>query len=129
MVDLAVLNTSEEVAEAIEAALRAEGWSTAAGYTIDFKRGRADLTAFLREHDPRVVVWDIAFPYAENWAFYQEAHALPAMQGRRIVLTTVNQRALERVAGEAAFLELLDRPVSFDALRATVRAALAASPP
>jgi hypothetical protein len=65
-IDVAVVNTAEELAETLEFALQEAGYTTARAYTLDFKRGRQDLSAFLQTHDARVVVWDVAVSSAEN---------------------------------------------------------------
>ena len=43
--------------------------SLASVHVADLCTGRQDFTAFLAEHDPRVLVCDITIPYDRNWAF------------------------------------------------------------
>jgi CheY-like chemotaxis protein len=124
MVDVAVINTSEETAEVMEMALEAEGWSTARGYCIDFKRSRKDLSEFLAQHDPTVIVWDIALPYEENWEYFKTVRKLPAMEERPVVLTTTNSRIVRELVGEVPILELVDKPFSLNELTSAVRRAL-----
>jgi CheY-like chemotaxis protein len=124
MVDVAVVNTSEETAEVIEMTLQSEGWTTARGYTVDFKRGRKDLRAFLTEHDPRSIVWDIALPYQENWEYFLNVRTLPEAEERPFVLTTTNSRILKELVGEVQVLEIVDKPFSLNELIAAVRRAL-----
>jgi DNA-binding response OmpR family regulator len=127
VVDIAVINTSEELAEILEVVLQAEGWTTARGYTLDFKRGRQELAAFFASHDPRVVVWDVAVPYEENWHYCQQAQQLPAAQGRRFVLTTTNAHALARLVGaQVPAMEILGKPFDLAQLHAAVAQALSA---
>src|SRR5207253_4375522 len=52
-VDIAVINSAEELAELLEMVFQQEGFTTARGYTIDFKRGRQDLETFMTTQDPR----------------------------------------------------------------------------
>jgi CheY-like chemotaxis protein len=125
LVDVAVINTSEELAELLELVLREEGWTTARGYIVDFKRERQDLAAFLATHDPRVLVWDIAIPYVENWAYYQTAQQLPAAAGRRFILTTTNVLALEQLVGGTAATEIIGKPFDLQQLCDSVKQALA----
>jgi CheY-like chemotaxis protein len=127
MVDVAVIDTSEEAADIVEEALRSRGWSTARGYAVDFKRGRADLTTFLREHDPAVVLWDLAVPYEENWEYLQEIRGLPAARGRHFVLTSFNVAALREFIGPAAVFEIIGKPVDLEQLSEIVEQGLEAS--
>ena len=66
---VAVVNTSDEVIEMLTLVLEEEGFSVVGERTrtVNFKREEQDLRAFLADHQPRVVVWDIAPPYEENW--------------------------------------------------------------
>ncbi len=123
---VAVVNTSEEISELVQLVLQHEGIRTVVAFTTDFKRGRQDLGAFLRQYDPPVVVWDIAIPYAENWEFFQRVRESEVGQGRTFVLTTTNKRALEAFVGATPTLELLGKPYDIDALVAAVRRALPA---
>jgi hypothetical protein len=110
LVDIAIVNTSDEVAEAMEWALRSAGWSTERASPLAFKRGHLQVTEFLKEHDPLVLVWDIAVPFEENWAYYQSLRQDPALGDRRFVLTTSNGRALRKLVGKIPVLEFLATP-------------------
>ncbi len=68
---LAIINTSEEITSMLTSIFQMEGFQTVAAYVSGIKRGQPDLGAFLSEYHPDVVLWDIAIPYEENWAFFQ----------------------------------------------------------
>jgi CheY-like chemotaxis protein len=121
---VAIIDSAEEVAETLQGVFTDEGWTTAIAYVVDFKRGRQDFTDFLAARDPEVIVFDIALPYAENWAYFQTLRQHPAAQGRRFVLTTTNERAVERLVGTVPIHEILGRPFDLDALVQAVRRAL-----
>jgi DNA-binding response OmpR family regulator len=125
LVDIAVVNTSEELADLMEEVLTSEGWSTVRGYTLDFKRGRQDLSTFLREQDPKVIVWDVAIPYEENWALYQEVRRLPVAEERQFVVTTTNVDVLNRLIGtDTAAHEIIGKPFDLEQLCTAVQRAL-----
>jgi DNA-binding response OmpR family regulator len=121
---VAIINTSEEVSELVAMVLQHEGIRTVSAYTLDFKRGRQDLEAFLENYDPPVIVYDIAIPYPENWAFLQRVRASPAASGRRFVITTTNKQALSQFVGETDVREIIGKPFDLDELVAAVRRAL-----
>jgi len=123
-IDVAVVNTAEELAEILELALQQEGLTTARGFTLDFKRGRQDLNVFFQTHEPRVVVWDVAIPYQENWHYAQAVQDLPAAQGRTFILTTTNERALRLLTGETEVCEIIGKPFDLQHVVEAVCAAL-----
>ena len=124
---VAVVNTSEEIAELIQFVLQHEGIRTVVAYSTDFKRGRQDHAGFLRWYDPPVVVWDIALPYAETWAFFEQVRTSAAGQGRTVVLTTANKQALETFVGETPALEIMGKPYDIDQLVEAVRRGIGGS--
>jgi len=124
MVDVAVINTSVEVARTIEEVLQQEGWTTARAFTLDLKEGRVDLEAFMAEQDPSVVIWDIALPYAENYAFFQTVLERPELNGRGLVLTTTNERALTELVGPTGAIEIIGKPFDLHQITDAVTAAM-----
>jgi CheY-like chemotaxis protein len=124
---VAVVNTSEDITAFLTQVLAEEGYCPVVGYVIDFREGRQDLAAFLAEHHPAAMIWDIAFPYEQNWAFFQAVQADTASHGCRVVLTTTNKRALEDLVGPTSTRELLGKPYDLDQLLTAVQQAVAAS--
>ena len=96
---IAVINSNEDTTEMLRAYLQSHGYtSVVLGHVPEIKRGEEDFIRFLELHDPRVFVWDVGLPYEENWRFLHLLMALEPMQGRRIVVTTTNKRALSAIA-------------------------------
>ena len=120
---VAIINTSEDIVAFLRELLAADGFRPVAGFVPDFREGRQDLDAFLRAHDPAVILWDIALPYDRNWAYFQAARAGEAARDRRFVLTTTNKRALEELVGPTPAHELLGKPYDIEALLAAVHRA------
>ena len=117
---VAVFNSSDEVLEILEEALELHGYLTVTAHIDDIRKGRRDLLQLLRDHDPQVVLWDIAPPYVENWRFLELIRRVDEMQGRRIIVTTTNRAAVEAKLGVRDAIEILDRPFGIEELLARV---------
>lgn len=119
---VAILNSSDDIVMLLRQLLDQEGYRTATAHVPHIKRGQEDLLAFLEQHDPLVIIYDIAPPYEENWNFFRLVQNTEAVKGRRFVLTTTNKRALEEQAGATDAIEILGKPYDLEeVLRAVAR--------
>ena len=74
----------------------------------DIKLGAADVDSLLKQHDPKVVVYDLAPPYDMNWRFLDHLRTATGFKGRQFVLTSVNVRHAEEVIkGDESVYEVL----------------------
>ena len=96
---VADINTSDDIVTLLRQVLDDEGYRSVSAHIPDIKQGREDLVAFLEEHDPRVIIYDIGPAYEENWNFFRLIQDLDAVKGRRFVVTSTNKRALEEQFG------------------------------
>jgi CheY-like chemotaxis protein len=107
---VAVLNSSPDVMTMLREALEEEGFTIVTAHVPEIKRGQQDLVAFLTQHDPRVIVYDISPPYDENWTFLRLVQDTESVKNRAFVLTTINKRALEEAVGATHTLEVIGKP-------------------
>ncbi len=122
---IAVINSNEDTTEMLRAFLQSQGFtSIVLGHVPEIKRGQNDFLRFLETHDPHLFVWDIGVPYEENWRFVHLMMALEQMQGRRMVLTTTNKRALESLVGSTDAIEIIGKPYDLEQIVNAVRNAL-----
>jgi DNA-binding response OmpR family regulator len=91
---VAIVNSNEDLVNIVREALEDDGFTVATAHIAHIKQGQEDFLRFLDHHDPRVVIWDLAPPYAENWTFVQTLRAVPKVGQRHFVFTTVNRGAL-----------------------------------
>jgi len=118
-VDVVVMNHDVEVLEALAMAVEAAGFTVAKQYA----RGPVDeLAAFIRQQDPKVVVYDFGPPPAdlavEKW---RDLCRQPGAS-RAYVLTTTYAHDLD---GDAAIVEcILLKPMTFDQVAEAVRRAM-----
>jgi CheY-like chemotaxis protein len=107
----AVINTSPDTVDMLGTVLRQAGFAVVSAYTHEIRDGDIDVHAFLAEHQPDVVVYDIAPPYNENWALFQRLTATSALGGIPVVLTTTNRKHLEGLAGSSQHVyEVVGKP-------------------
>lgn len=124
---MAVVNTNPDLVELLKARIEAAGFVALVLHIADIRAG-LDLPAVLRQHDPKVIVYDVVAPYERNWRFLQHLRET-AFNGRRFVLTTPNARALAAFVGkDDAIYEILDDGSDIDAIVQAVREAARARP-
>jgi len=123
---IGIANTSDDIIELLRLACEHQGWTTAAIHLPDVKAGRTSFEEFLHLHDPAGLIIDIAPPYDDNWRFVSQLRSLPAMRGRRVVITTTNVRHLGRLAGEeTGAIEIVGKPNDIQEVMDAMRRALA----
>ena len=89
----------------------------------DLKKGNVDFTAYLAEHNPEVVIFDISPPYVENWHFFKRMRGADVMRGRGSVVTTANKHRLDEVLGTDSFaLEVAGQPKDLQQIRVAIAA-------
>ena len=122
---IAVVNSSEDTVEMLSHALQAGGFnSIVTGHTYDFRTGKDDFPRFLQQHDPQVIVYDIAIPYDENWTFLKLLLDSAHMRGRKVVVTTTNKRRLEELVGPTDAFEIVGKPYDIEQIVRAVKIAL-----
>ena len=122
---IAVFNTNPEVLDLVRESLQAAGYATVVAHLDDLKRGRLDMIQFVEEHQPDVIVYDVAPPYDTNWTFLRLMRNSKVMAGRAFVVTTTNKRALEELIGPNDVVELLCKPFDLQQIVEACNAALA----
>jgi DNA-binding response OmpR family regulator len=123
---VALFNASDDTVEMVQHMLRASNVPCIIGcHFSDLKKGRIDFARYVRDHDPRVVIFDISPPYEENWQFFKTLRDDEAMQGRGLVLTTTNKRRLDETVGsDSEAFEIVGKPYDLDQINAAITAAL-----
>ncbi len=121
---IAIFNSNPEVIELIRASLQQAGMQAVMAHIDDLKRGRVDMIQFVEEHEPDVIVYDVAPPYDTNWTFLRLMRNSKVMHGRAFVVTTTNKRALEELIGPNDAVELLCKPYDLQQIVDACNAAL-----
>jgi CheY-like chemotaxis protein len=96
-----------------------------AGFTVVSAASELDeLEAQVERMRPDAVVYDVSFPFAENWHSLQQLRSRGAMRGIPVVITTSEARELFRRVGVSDAIELFRRPDDVVALRRAVCATI-----
>jgi hypothetical protein len=80
-------------------------------YTYEARDGRINIENIFNQHEPDVVIYDIAPPYDKNWREFRHMCSMPALAKRKFVLTTTNmQRVREAVDNPPEMFEIVGKP-------------------
>ena len=120
---VAIFNTSEDTTDVLRLVFENAGFVVVTAFTTDLREGKVDLEAFMRQHQPLVVVYDIAVPYDRNWRLYEHLRNAPACAGVSFVLTTTNLKHVRQLAGDEELHEIVGKPYDLDEILGAVRQA------
>jgi CheY-like chemotaxis protein len=118
---VAILNHDDELTRSVCEAFEAEGFRTVGGRIPAPPGGHEEVIAFLDEHDPDVVVFDLVQPYADYVETLRAVRRVSHSKPRVFVLTTTNRRALAKY-GIAKAVELREPEDLADLTEAVRRA-------
>ena len=125
---VAIINTGPDTVEMLRQILEAAGFVVVTGYVHHIREGQLDLEAFVQQHAPDVIVWDIAPPYERQWNFFQ--HMKARVPGKhKFVLTTTNAKEVQKVAGASQHVhEIVGRSDDLGELVRSVKEAIRERP-
>jgi CheY-like chemotaxis protein len=123
---ITVLNSSAETIEILKIALEEQGYAVSTGHVADVKKGQLDVIDFVAEHQPDVIIYDVAIPYEENWRFLRLLQSSEALKDAKWVITTTHRKRLEELVGECGEVyEVVGKPYDLIQITNAVKNALA----
>jgi DNA-binding NtrC family response regulator len=124
-----IFNSSEEVVDLVKDVLEQAGFVVVLGHIAEIRRGTFDLESFIRQHRPKVIVYDLVPPYEKTWAFLEHLRGTDVLQGVQFVLTSINAKRLQEVvAPDEHVYEIVGKPVDLDQIARAVKEASRARP-
>lgn len=96
---VAIINTNPDLVRLLRFNLERAGFVVFEVHIEQIRAGTADVAGFLEQHDPRVIVYDVAPPYRENWNFMEHLRNSPGFERRRFVLTSMNAERVHQIVG------------------------------
>jgi DNA-binding NtrC family response regulator len=126
---VAVINSTPDIVDVLRIAIEQAGLVVVSALTHQLREGEVDVQDFVAQHEPRVIVYDVAPPYEPNWHFFQHIAAMPVMAGRQFVITSTNARHVEGLAGPQQHVyEIVGKPLDLAQIVQAVKEALRARP-
>ena len=116
-----MFNTSEDTTDMLRVFFEVAGLVVVTAFTNRLRDGKVDLEAFMRQHQPAVIVYDIAIPYEQNWRLFEHIRAAPACRGVSFVVTTTNAKHVRELAGDQEVYEIVGKPYDLDAILNAVK--------
>jgi DNA-binding NtrC family response regulator len=123
MVDVVVMNHDVDVLEAMATAVEAAGFTVAKRYA---QEPVDELAAFIRQQDPKVIVYDFGPPPAELAVEKWRDLSRQPGASRAYVLTATYVHNLD--ADATTFECILLKPTTFDEVAAAIRRAISRAP-
>jgi len=77
----AVINSTPDIVDMLRIALEYAGFVVVSALTFEIRDGEANLEELIRQHEPGVIVYDVAPPYEANWRLFEHISAMPIMRG------------------------------------------------
>jgi CheY-like chemotaxis protein len=126
---VAIINTTPDVIEMLRVRFERAGFLVVSTYTHHIRDGKVDFEAFIRQHRPRVIVYDLAPPYERNFHLFEHVRAMPIVAGCHFVLSSMNPaHAVKLVGRDDRIFDVVDREEDLGALVQAVREAARARP-
>src|SRR3954447_15173197 len=95
-----VINTSPDTVEMLRLTFQQAGFVVVSAYTFDIREGRIDLRAFLEQHHPQAIVYDIAPPYDANVQLFRHLRSTTGMAHGQFVVTSTNAAHVAKLMGQ-----------------------------
>ncbi len=126
---VAVINTSPDIIDMLRIAFEQAGFVVVSALTYEIRDGEIDVETFVRQHGPRVIVYDLAPPYDANWQFFLHMREIPVFEGCQFVLTSTNAQYVQKLAGRDQHVyEIIGKPFDLEQIIQAVKEALRARP-
>jgi len=126
---VAIVNTNPDLIRRLRVALETAGFVVLVMHIEEIKLGTANVQSFLHEHDPSVIVYDLAPPFELSWRFLDHLRSTSEFAGRHFVLVSVNERRAHEVVGsDETVYEVVGEPQDINEVVRAVKEASRARP-
>ena len=121
---VAVINSTTDITDLLRIAVEQAGFLVVTALTTEVRDGHVDFDHFMRQHRPRVVVYDISPPYEANYRMFEHLATMPSARDAQFVLTSTNARQVEQLGGlHHRVYEIVGKPFDIAEIVGAVREA------
>jgi CheY-like chemotaxis protein len=103
-----VLNDHPETLEKLADWFEAQGHTTVKARLTAMHNPEEDVARLAKLERPDVVVYDVGYPYAENWRLLECLRSRAPLASVPVVVTTASRQALESAAVRSATADVAD---------------------
>ena len=120
-----VFNTTPDIVELLRIVLEQAGYVVVSAYTYDLRDSKVDVDLLVRQHQPDLVIYDIAPPYDENWRLFLHFRNMPALKGLKFLVTTTNIKRVREASGtDQELFEIVGKPYDLGLIIDAVKKAI-----
>lgn len=122
---VALFNSSDDLLELLRMLFEDHGYLAVTGHVNDLRKSTFDLHAFVEQHRPSVVLYDLIPPFERQWAFLDHLRTHSPLRGLPFVLMSTNECLARSLASRnEPVIEVVGRPFEFPVLLEAVRRAI-----
>jgi CheY-like chemotaxis protein len=126
---IAIINTSPDTIEMLSELFEHHGFVVVSSYTHQIRLGEFNLRAFIDQHRPDVLVYDISPPYERNWRFFLHLRET-TIGDLPCVLTSTNIGIVRSLIDpDLAIFEVVEKPYYMEQIIGAVKRANRRPPP
>jgi DNA-binding response OmpR family regulator len=119
---VAIFNSLDDLLDALKLAFEGEGFIAVTARLAEIQSGILDLVAFVTEHKPDALVYDLPRPFEANWNFLRLLRETDSLKDLAWVITTTNKDALEAAVKKTEAIEIvIGKPYTIKEVVAAVR--------
>lgn len=118
-----IIHPCKDIARMLKLGIETGGFHVVTEDFNSVRDRRKSYCEFVGKYNPRIIIFDISFPYQQNWQLFQDLQDLPDSAGVGFVPTCVGKDLLEKSVGKEAVIGVIGLPCGMDELIGEVRRA------
>lgn len=115
-----VIESDPSTLRLLQYCLEREGFKTS-GEFFTHVQDIEHYSQFTKRYNPRIIVFDVPYPYEQNLEYIKQLIALKESKNRGFVITTTNKRLLKTLMKDMERTELIEKPFEIDEIIEAVK--------